>query len=78
MSSDELKCCLCSSLFDLTSQPRMMPSCEHNACSTCLKKLIQDKTTFIIKCEHCGSQENLQEIDLEYFPKNISLTKALK
>jgi hypothetical protein len=56
----------------------MMPYCEHSACTPCLKKIIVDKTASNIKCHHCGHEENLQEADLEYFPKNISLSKILK
>ena len=56
----------------------MMPSCEHSACSLCLKPLIAAPSKEPLVCRHCGHQENIQEADLEYFPKNISLTKVLK
>lgn len=56
----------------------MMPYCEHSACTLCIKKIINNKTTDILQCQHCGHEENLQEVDLEYFPKNIALTKIIK
>jgi hypothetical protein len=31
-----------------------------------------------VDCQLCGQQEALQEVELEYFPKNISLNKLLK
>jgi hypothetical protein len=78
MSEQDLKCCLCGQTFSVASQPRMMPYCEHSACTPCLKSLIARQQKASLKCLHCGHEENLQEADLEYFPKNISLAKLLK
>jgi len=77
MSGQDLQCCLCNHDLTTASQPRMMPSCEHSSCTPCLKQLLTASKDHLI-CRHCGHQESLHEADLEYFPKNISLTKVLK
>jgi hypothetical protein len=74
---EELVCCLCKTPFSAASQPRMMPHCQHSSCTCCLKHLISSKIQ-TVDCQLCGQQEALQEVELEYFPKNISLNKLLK
>jgi DNA-directed RNA polymerase subunit RPC12/RpoP len=78
MLQEETICCICKNEFSENSQPRMMPYCEHSACTSCLKQFVSRDKTHVIVCQHCGHEEKITEIDLEYFPKNICLTKMLK
>lgn len=74
---EELVCCLCKTPFTAASQPRMMPHCAHSICTYCLKQLLSSQVpTF--ECQICRQQEVLQGVELENFPKNISLNKVLK
>lgn len=78
MNNPEFSCCLCKFSFTENSQPRMMPYCEHSACSPCLKQaLIKDRLA-TIRCLHCGHEERIADVDIEYFPKNSTLAKLLK
>ena len=54
MNGIDLQCCLCKNDFIIASQPRMMCSCEHNACTPCLKLLLAQNTTNTLVCQHCG------------------------
>jgi hypothetical protein len=78
MSAEEESCCVCAAVFAEGSQPRMMPACEHSACTACLRQLLGKGKAKEITCCHCGHQETLSGVDLEYFPKNIALTKLLR
>ena len=55
----------------------MMPHCEHSSCTHCLKHYLGLKVENIT-CSFCGKIENINECELEYFPKNITLNKKLR
>jgi hypothetical protein len=55
----------------------MMPYCEHSSCTPCLREFLRRKELSIV-CQHCGHEESVAEANLEYFPKNISLSKQLR
>ena len=78
MNQEEFSCCICKKTFSEGRHPRMMPYCEHSACTACLKQFISKQKSQVIVCQHCGHEEKVAEVDLEYFPKNICLTKMLK
>lgn len=77
MNAYDFQCCLCKQDFTTNAHPRMMPHCEHSACTPCLRTLLNTNAPTIL-CQHCGHSENLEQTDLEYFPKNISLQKIIK
>ena len=54
MSGEDTQCCLCKTEFTTVSQPRMMPSCEHSACTPCLKEILVKSSSDPLVCQHCG------------------------
>ena len=65
------------SSFSQINVARIIPNCGHNICSNCHKHLILDEATSLF-CKTCNKKYEVDEDDLQSFPKNISIIKHLK
>lgn len=78
MLKESYYCCFCHCPFSSLAQPRMMPHCQHNSCTPCLKQLLISGSCPSITCSICGIIQTNTQLQLENFPKNIALIKLLK
>jgi len=72
-------CPVCYKAFDtLTNTPRIIPSCGHTLCSSCLDILGKTKNWTSITCPMDKKTHSIKVKDIEEFPKNFSLIYILE
>jgi len=75
---NSLKCFVCYDLYNLTENiPRIIPSCGHTLCSTCLNRLLQVPGPFKCPLDHKGLTPQFKK-NIEYFPINFAIQDFLE
>ena len=74
MASESLECSICCEKFDDQQHcPRLLPSCGHSFCTSCLQSLLKKNT---INCPTCRSTVSAPA-GLATLPKNFALLDIL-
>ncbi|XP_068696613.1 E3 ubiquitin-protein ligase TRIM45-like isoform X2 [Montipora foliosa] len=74
MASESLECSICCEQFDDQEHcPRLLPSCGHSFCTSCLQSLLKKNT---INCPTCRSTVSVPA-GLATLPKNFALLDIL-
>lgn len=77
MMQGEEVCVHCYQHFTELNLARIIPTCGHNVCTNCLKKMISNQTK-MLKCSICLSLTPIDEDELEAFPKDLAIIKFLR